>query len=38
VAALFGKSEGFKTGSPSFEPNEDPGEGPVGYDEDDVPF
>jgi hypothetical protein len=38
VAAFFGKTEGFKTGSPSFEPSEDPGEGPVGYDEDDVPF
>ena len=38
VAALFGKTEGFKTGSPSFEPAVDPGEGPVGYDEDDLPF
>jgi hypothetical protein len=38
VAAFFGKTEGFKTGSPSFEPSEDPGDGPVGYDEDDVPF
>ena len=38
VAALFGKTEGFKSGSPSFEPAEDPGQGPVGYDEDDVPF
>ena len=38
VAALFGKTEGFKTGSPSFEPSVDPGDGPVGYDEDDVPF
>jgi hypothetical protein len=38
VAALFGKTEGFKGGSPSFEPTEDPGVGPVGYDVDDVPF
>jgi hypothetical protein len=38
VAALFGKTEGFKGGSPSFEPTEDPGVGPVGYDADDVPF
>jgi len=38
VALLFGKTNGFKAGSPSFEPNEDPGEGPAGYDEDDVPF
>jgi hypothetical protein len=38
VAALFGKTEGFKTGSPSFEPSQDPGDGPAGYDEDDVPF
>lgn len=38
VAAFFGKTEGFKTGSPSFEPAVDPGEGPVGYDEDDLPF
>jgi hypothetical protein len=38
VAALFGKTEGFKGGSPSFEPAEDPGVGPVGYDADDVPF
>jgi hypothetical protein len=38
VAKLFGKTEGFKGGSPSFEPAEDPGLGPVGYDEDDVPF
>ena len=38
VAAFFGKTEGFKTGSPSFEPSVDPGDGPAGYDEDDVPF
>jgi hypothetical protein len=38
VAKLFGKTDGFKGGSPSFEPAEDPGLGPVGYDEDDVPF
>lgn len=38
VASFFGKTEGFKTGSPSFEPAVDPGDGPVGYDEDDVPF
>jgi hypothetical protein len=38
VASLLGKTEGFKANSPSFEPNTDSGEGPVGYDEDDVPF
>ena len=38
VAALFGKTEGFKTGSPSFEPSVDPGDGPADYDVDDVPF
>lgn len=38
VASLFGKSEGFKIGSPSFEPSEDPGEGPVAYDEEEIPF
>ena len=38
VAAFFGKTEGFKTGSPSFEPSVDPGDGPADYDVDDVPF
>lgn len=38
VAALLGKSEGFKSGSPSFEPATDPGDGPTDYDLDDVPF
>jgi hypothetical protein len=38
VAAMFGKTEGFKTGSPSFEPEEDPGSGPVGYNDDDIAF
>ena len=38
VAAIFGKTQGFKTNSPSFEPAEDPGEGPVGYDDEDMPF
>jgi hypothetical protein len=38
VASILGKVDGFKTGSPSFEPDQDPGEGPVGYDTDDVPF
>ena len=38
VAALLGKSEGFKGGSPSFEPATDPGDGPSDYDLDDVPF
>lgn len=38
VAALFGKTDGFKTGSPSFVPSEDPGEGRADYDLDDVPF
>ena len=32
VAAIFGKTEGFKASSPSFEPNL------VGYNSDDVPF
>jgi hypothetical protein len=38
VANLFGKADGFKTGSPSFEPSEDPGPGPADYDDDDLPF
>lgn len=37
VAAIFGKVEGFKAGSPSFKPDEDVEDGP-GYDDDDVPF
>lgn len=37
VAALFGKADGFKASSPSFEPAEDPGPGPADYD-DDLPF
>lgn len=38
VANLFGKADGFKVGSPNFEPSEDPGDGPAGYDDDDLPF
>lgn len=38
LADLLGKTEGYKTGSPSFKPTEDPGDGPAGYDVDDVPF
>lgn len=38
VAALFGKADGFKTGSPSFEPAEDPGNGPASYADDEIPF
>lgn len=38
VASLFGKVEGFKTGSPSFEPAEDPGQGSASYDDDEIPF
>lgn len=38
VAAVFGKTEGFKVSNPSFEPNEDPGDGPADYDTDDLPF
>jgi hypothetical protein len=37
VADLFGKVEGFKASSPSFEPSEDPGDGPSDYS-DDLPF
>ena len=36
VAALFGTSNGFKAGSPSFKPNEEPAD-ESGYD-DDIPF
>lgn len=38
VANLFGKADGFKAGSPSFEPAEDPGDGPAGYGDDEIPF
>jgi hypothetical protein len=38
VAALFGKADGFKADSPSFEPTEDPGPGPANYEDDDLPF
>lgn len=39
VATLFGKVDGFKADSPNFEPTEDPGDGPSGYnDDDDLPF
>jgi hypothetical protein len=38
VAALFGKTDGFKTDSPAFEPSEDPGPGPSDYEDDDLPF
>jgi hypothetical protein len=38
VANLFGKADGFKAASPSFEPSTDPGEGPADYSDDDLPF
>jgi len=38
VATLFGKVAGFKSNSPSFEPSEDPGDGPTGYADDELPF
>ena len=38
VAAVFGKTEGFKVSNPSFEPNEDLGDGPAGYDIEDLQF
>ena len=38
VANLFGKADGFKAASPSFEPAEDPGDGPADYSDDDLPF
>jgi hypothetical protein len=38
VATLFGKVAGFKSNSPSFEPSEDPGDGPAGYADDELPF
>ena len=38
VATLFGKVAGFKADSPSFEPSEDPGDGPSGYADDELPF
>lgn len=37
VAGLFGSVDGFKTGSPSFKPDQPVEDGP-GYDDDDIPF
>lgn len=37
VAGLFGSVDGFKTGSPSFKPDQSVEDGP-GYDDDDIPF
>lgn len=37
LAQLLGTGDGFKTGSPSFEPNQEVEDGP-GYEDDDLPF
>jgi hypothetical protein len=37
VAGLFGVVDGFKTGAPSFKPDQEVEDGP-GYDDEDIPF